>query len=62
MKAFSTALRILRPAFHLPRDLSRGPHLSILLSLSRLLCVERNSALVCCIAGAPIVRLPAQAS
>jgi hypothetical protein len=62
MKTFSTALRVLRTAFYLPRELPRGPHLSIALSLSRLLCVERKGALVCCIPGAPIVRLPAQVS
>jgi hypothetical protein len=62
MKTFSTALRVLRTAFHPHRDLLRGPHLSIPLSLSRLLCVERKGALVCCIPGAPIVRLPVQAS
>lgn len=62
MKTFSTALRALPVALHLFRDLFRGSHRSMPLSLSRLLCVERKGALVCCIAGAPIVRLPTQAN
>ncbi|MGE7957329.1 hypothetical protein ACQKQA_12190 [Pseudomonas sp. NPDC089530] len=52
---------------HLPRRaLMRSPALSrqtpwlapVLQSLVRLLCVERRGALVCCVPGAPIVRLP----
>lgn len=49
MKTFSSALHVLRSAFL--------PHVQTL-SLSGFLCVERKGALVCCIPGAPIVRLP----
>jgi hypothetical protein len=55
MKTFNFALHALRPALHLSRDLPRVSFHSV----SRLLCVERKGALVCCIPGAPIVRLPA---
>lgn len=48
MKTFSSALRVS------PSALLRASFLS----LSRFLCVERRGALVCCIPGAPIVRLP----
>jgi hypothetical protein len=54
MKTFNTALHVSRSALHLARDLSRASFHSI----SHLLCVERKGALVCCIPGAPIVRLP----
>lgn len=50
MKTFSSALHVLRSALHLPR--------ACFPSLSGFLCVERKGALVCCIPGAPIVRLP----
>jgi hypothetical protein len=55
MKTFNPALHALRSALHLSRDLPRVSFHSFF----RLLCVERNGALVCCIPGAPIVRLPA---
>jgi hypothetical protein len=54
MKTFSSALHVLRTALHLSRDLPRARFLS----LSSFLCIERKGALVCCIPGAPIVRLP----
>jgi len=55
MKTFTSALHALRSTQYLLRDLSRiSFH-----SFSRLLCIERKGALVCCIPGAPIVRLPA---
>ncbi|WP_164979427.1 hypothetical protein [Pseudomonas sp. DTU12.3] len=54
MKTFNAALSVLRLAQRLFRDLPRASlHFFV-----RLLCVERNGALVCCIPGAPIVRLP----
>ncbi|BBP65492.1 hypothetical protein PHLH5_30330 [Pseudomonas sp. Cab53] len=45
MKTFS------RSAFHLPS-------LSSVVSLFGSLCIQRKGAVVCCIPGAPIVRLP----
>jgi hypothetical protein len=54
MKTFNSALHALRSALYLSRDLPRASFHSI----SHLLCVERKGALVCCIPGAPIVRLP----
>ena len=33
-------------------------HLSHLLRLFESLCIQRNGAVVCCMPGAPIVRLP----
>ncbi|WP_186828383.1 hypothetical protein [Pseudomonas chlororaphis] len=53
MNTFSSVLPLLRL---LPRPTSRQA--SIFPSLVRLLCVERKGALVCCMPGAPIVRLP----
>ncbi|MCP1488892.1 hypothetical protein J3D48_005205 [Pseudomonas fluorescens] len=54
MKTFNAASPLSRLALHLFRDLPRASlHFFV-----RLLCVERNGALVCCIPGAPIVRLP----
>ncbi|MHC8332668.1 hypothetical protein [Pseudomonas sp. LB3P25] len=58
MKTFNAALHVLRSASHLFRDLPRVSFLFFTGSIPRLLCVERNGALVCCIPGAPIVRLP----
>jgi len=43
-----------RSAFHLPLSL----RLSAFLSLFESLCIQRKGALVCCMPGAPIVRLP----
>ena len=54
MKIFSAVLRVLRSAF-LPR--ARPFYFSFL----NVLCVESKGALVCCIPGAPVVRLPAAA-
>lgn len=54
MKTFNAALHVLRSATHLFRDLPRASFQF----LPRLLCVERKGALVCCMPGAPIVRLP----
>ncbi|UVL81936.1 hypothetical protein LOY35_17045 [Pseudomonas sp. B21-028] len=48
MKTFS------RSAFHL----SRLPRLSATLPLFESLGIRRNGAVVCCMPGAPIVRLP----
>ncbi|MFL7962530.1 hypothetical protein SAMN03159443_05007 [Pseudomonas sp. NFACC15-1] len=48
MKTFS------RSAFHLPRLL----RLSAVFPLFESLCIQRNGAVVCCMPGAPIVRLP----
>ncbi|KAA5845484.1 hypothetical protein F2A37_12240 [Pseudomonas chlororaphis] len=60
MKTFSSALHLLRRAFLRRRPLSRQTprHPPVFQSLVRLLCVERKGALVCCMPGAPIVRLP----
>ncbi|AZC62969.1 MULTISPECIES: hypothetical protein [Pseudomonas] len=60
MKTFSSALHLLRRAFLRRRPLSRQTSrpAAIVQSLVRLLCVERKGALVCCMPGAPIVRLP----
>jgi hypothetical protein len=52
MKIFNAVLRVLRP-LSAPR--ARPFYFSFL----NVLCVENNDALVCCIPGAPIVRLPA---
>ena len=54
MKIFSAVLRVLRSSF-LPR--ARPFYFSFL----NVLCVESKGALVCCIPGAPVVRLPAAA-
>ncbi|MBK5540701.1 hypothetical protein JFV28_14875 [Pseudomonas sp. TH05] len=45
---------------HVPSDpeLPRAVHLSVFQYFFGLLCIEHNGALVCCIPGAPIVRLP----
>lgn len=48
MKTFS------RSAFHLPRSL----RLRAILPLFESLCIQRNGTVVCCMPGAPIVRLP----
>ncbi|AZD29179.1 hypothetical protein C4K23_2430 [Pseudomonas chlororaphis] len=60
MKTFSSALHLLRRAFVRRRPLSRQTPrpASVFQSLVRLLCVERKGARVCCMPGAPIVRLP----
>ncbi|MEB0045943.1 MULTISPECIES: hypothetical protein [unclassified Pseudomonas] len=55
MKTVHCVLPVPRLVQHLFRDLPRASFLFV----TRLLCVERNGALVCCIPGAPIVRLPA---
>ncbi|MBN0976651.1 MULTISPECIES: hypothetical protein [Pseudomonas] len=52
MKIFNAVLRVLRTAFP-PR--TRPFYFSFL----NVLCVESKGALVCCIPGAPVVRLPA---
>ncbi|SDU91749.1 hypothetical protein [Pseudomonas mucidolens] len=56
MKIFNAVLRVLRSAL-----LYRRPHRArpLYFSLLNVLCVENQGALVCCIPGAPIVRLPA---
>jgi hypothetical protein len=43
-----------RSAFHLPPSL----RLSAILPLFESLCIQRKGAVVCCMPGAPIVRLP----
>ncbi|WP_092304662.1 hypothetical protein [Pseudomonas sp. NFIX28] len=64
MKTFSSVLHLLRRAPSRRHPLSsRTPRQTLRLapvfqSLVRLLCVERKGALVCCMPGAPIVRLP----
>ncbi len=55
MKIFNAALRVLHSAFP-PRDVPRARPLYF--SFLNVLCVESKGALVCCIPGAPIVRLP----
>jgi len=75
LKARSSALRDTRaPRRSLPAGSSRvivksphsdsSPFLSALTrclqSIARFICVERNGAMVCCIPGAPIVRLPSR--
>lgn len=52
MKIFNAVLHTLRSACA-PRALP------LYFSLFNVLCVEREGDLVCCIPGAPIVRLPA---
>ncbi|AKA25065.1 hypothetical protein [Pseudomonas chlororaphis] len=49
-----------QPALASRQPLARQASLpaSFFQSLVRLLCVERRGALVCCMPGAPIVRLP----
>jgi hypothetical protein len=54
MKTSNAALSVLGLAQRLFRDLPRVSFQSFF----RWLCVERNGSLVCCIPGAPIVRLP----
>ncbi|MCS3417562.1 hypothetical protein P0D91_07355 [Pseudomonas sp. CBSPBW29] len=55
MKIFNAVLRVLRPALK-PRGLPRAR--PFYFSLLNVLCVESKGSLVCCIPGAPIVRLP----
>ncbi|OYU08616.1 MAG: hypothetical protein CFE47_05575 [Pseudomonas sp. PGPPP1] len=55
MKIFNAVLRVLRPT-SAPRDLPRAR--PFYFSFLNVLCVENKGALVCCIPGAPIVRLP----
>ncbi|MGE1155130.1 hypothetical protein F0170_22125 [Pseudomonas sp. MAFF 730085] len=55
MKIFNAVLRVLRPA-QAPRGLPRAR--PFYFSFLNVLCVENQGALVCCIPGAPIVRLP----
>lgn len=43
-----------RSAFHLPLPL----RLSAILPFFESLCIQRKGAMVCCMPGAPIVRLP----
>lgn len=53
--AVTSPLRSFRaPAAAIPRA-SRS---AILLTCLGFLCVERNGALLCCVPGAPVVRLP----
>ncbi|WP_448650830.1 hypothetical protein ACSHWC_23595 [Pseudomonas fluorescens] len=59
MKIFNAVLRVLRPAQQAPRDLPRAR--PFYFSFLNVLCVENKGALVCCIPGAPIVRLPSSA-
>jgi hypothetical protein len=56
MKIFNAVLRVLRPAIP-PRGLPRAR--PVYFSFLNVLCVESKGSLVCCIPGAPIVRLPA---
>ncbi|HCT04325.1 MULTISPECIES: hypothetical protein [unclassified Pseudomonas] len=55
MKIFNAVLRVLRPA-HTPRGLPRAR--PFYFSFLNVLIVENKDALVCCIPGAPVVRLP----
>lgn len=58
MKIFNAVLRVLRPRLTpppAPRDLPRAR--PFYFSFLNVLCVENKGALVCCIPGAPIVRL-----
>nr|WP_256739936.1 hypothetical protein [Pseudomonas sp. K5002] len=55
MKIFNAVLRVLRPALQ-SRGLPRAR--PFYFSLLNVLCVESKGSLVCCIPGAPIVRLP----
>ncbi len=57
MKIFSAVLRVLRSLFA-PRGLPRPR--PFYFSFLNVLCVETQGALVCCIPGAPVVRLPAE--
>ncbi|NWA02144.1 hypothetical protein [Pseudomonas gingeri] len=58
MKTFTPALRVSPASPHPQRDLPRARIPVLILSIFKLLCVERKGAVVCCIGGAPIVRLP----
>ena len=55
MKIFNAVLRVLRPA-QAPRALPRAR--PFYFSFLNVLIVENKDALVCCIPGAPVVRLP----
>ena len=56
MKIFNAVLRVLRLAPKTaPRGLPRAR--PFYFSFLNVLCVENNGAVVCCIPGAPIVRL-----
>ncbi|CRM30314.1 hypothetical protein [Pseudomonas sp. 24 E 13] len=57
MKVFNAVLRVLRPA-HTPCALPRAR--PFYFSFLNVLCVENQGALVCCIPGAPVVRVPAE--
>lgn len=57
MKIFNAVLRVLRPA-QAPRDLPRAR--PFYFSFLNVLCVENQGALVCCIPGAPLVRVPTE--
>ncbi|MCF5725220.1 hypothetical protein [Pseudomonas syringae] len=59
MKIFNAVLRVLRPSLtspSAPRALPRAR--PFYFSFLNVLCVENKGALVCCIPGAPVVRLP----
>lgn len=56
MKIFNAVLRVFRPAPS-PRGLPRAR--PFYFAFLNVLFVENKGALVCCIPGAPIVRLPA---
>ncbi|WP_448126000.1 hypothetical protein [Pseudomonas veronii] len=55
MKIFNAVLRVLRPALAPRGQLRTRP---FYFSFLNVLCVENQGALVCCIPGAPLVRLP----
>jgi len=57
MKIFNAVLRVLRPA-HTSRGLPRAR--PFYFSFLNVLCGENQGALVCCIPGAPVVRLPTE--
>ncbi|WP_047286174.1 hypothetical protein [Pseudomonas protegens] len=62
MKTFQSAVQALRSLFRHPRapaaDLPRASRCAVLLTCLGFLCEERDGSLVCCVPGAPIVRLP----
>jgi len=58
MKIFNAVLRVFRPA-QTPRRLPRAR--PFYFSFLNVLCVENQGALLCCIPGAPVVRVPAEA-
>jgi len=62
MKTFNCVVHAVRSLLRLPPAPSaaapRPSRSAIFLTCLGFLCVERNGALLCCVPGAPVVRLP----